>query len=251
MPKKKQSDLIVGTLNDIPEEEFISTGIEEVDKLLGGGFPRKRITQVYGAPHVGKGYMLSQSMAALKGRGVLYIDTEFALNRKRLEDLGIDMKGFHYIASSELEKIAEYILANLDKYELIIIDSLAKLTPMTVDTNEVGTNAIGLVARQIGHFEAKLRPKLYQSNCAIVGINQIRANFGMGMAETKVFGGYAWAHSIDLNLKLYKDANNKIYKQEDGIKREAGHWCSVKVEKSRVSTPLATTKFKIIYPQDS
>lgn len=248
MAKKKANDLEVGTLDDVPEEGFVTTGVEEVDEILGGGFPRRRITQIWGLPGVGKSYLLARSMAASKGK-VLYVDTEFALNRARLEEMGINLKDIEYIASSQLEDIAEYIINNIEKYDLVIIDTLAKLTPMTVSTNEVGTNAIGLVARQIGHFEAKLRPKLYKSNAAVIGINQVRANMGFGPAQTQAFGGWAWGHTIDLNLKLYKDANNKIIKTVNGVKREAGHICSVKVEKSRVSTPLATTTFKINYPE--
>lgn len=248
MAKKKANDLEIGTLDDVPEEGFVTTGVEEVDEILGGGFPRRRITQIWGLPGVGKSYLLARSMAASKGK-VLYVDTEFALNRARLEEMGINLKDIEYIASSQLEDIAEYIINNIEKYDLVIIDTLAKLTPMTVSTNEVGTNAIGLVARQIGHFEAKLRPKLYKSNAAVIGINQVRANMGFGPAQTQAFGGWAWGHTIDLNLKLYKDANNKIIKTVNGVKREAGHICSVKVEKSRVSTPLATTTFKINYPE--
>lgn len=250
MPKKKKEELKIGTLKDVPDEGFVSTGVPEVDEILGGGFPRRRITQVYGLPGVGKSYLLSRCMASIDGK-VLYVDTEFALNRHRLESMNIDLDQIDYIASSELEKIAEYIINNIEKYDLVVIDTLAKLTPMTVATNEVGTNAIGLVARQIGHFEAKLRPRLYQSQAAVVGVNQVRANLGFGNAETQAFGGWAWGHTIDLNLKLYKDANNKIYKTEDGVKREAGHWCSLKVEKSRVSTPLAITKFRIDYPDNA
>lgn len=247
MPKAKaKTDLLVETLKDIPDEEFVSSGVEEVDQLLGGGFPRRRITQVYGNPGVGKSYLLAKCMANLKGK-VLYVDAEFALNRGRLERLGVPIDKIDYIANSQLERVAEYVIAHVQDYDLIIIDTLAKLTPMTVTTNEVGTNAIGLVARQIGHFEAKLRPRLYTSKAAVIGINQVRANLGFGQAETQVFGGWAWGHAIDLNLKLYKDANNKIYSQAGGERREVGHWCSVKVEKSRVSLPLATTKFRIDY----
>lgn len=250
MPKKKSDNGVkVGTLKDIPTESYVTTGIPEVDEVLGGGFPRRRVTQIYGQPGVGKSYLLACTMASLKGK-ILYVDAEFALNKGRLEGLGIPIDKIDYIANSQLEMVAEYIIDNVHKYDLIIIDTLAKLTPMTVATNEVGTNSIGLVARQIGHFEAKLRPKLYESQAAVIGINQVRANFGMGQTQTQAFGGWAWNHSIDISLKLFKDANNKVFSQAGGVKREVGHWCSVKVEKSRTSLPLAVTKFLINYRED-
>lgn len=245
MPKKP-NEFKAGTLNDIPAEETISTGVEEVDKMLGGGFPKGRITQLYGSPGVGKSYLLGRCMASLPGK-ILYVDTEFALNKTRLKNMGVELEKIDYIASSELEKIAEYVLANVEKYSLVIIDTLAKLTPMTVATNEVGTNAIGLVARQIGHFEAKLRPKIYESRTAVVGINQIRADFSMSPQPTQAFGGWAWAHTIDLDLKLSKGAANAITKQVEGKKIQTGHWATVKATKNRMGPSFIETKFKVEY----
>lgn len=244
--KKTDNSLKVGTLEDIPTESFLSTGVEEVDEILGGGFPRKRITQIWGNPGVGKSHLLASCMAKLNGK-ILYIDAEYALNKARLVSLGVDLKKVDYIANSQLEEVTEFIVDNINSYDLVIIDTLAKLTPMTVATNDVGVNAIGLVARQISHFEAKLRPRLYASNAAVVGINQVRANFSMGPQTTQAFGGWAWNHTIDLSLKLYKGANNKIYKQVDGVKSEIGHWATIKVDKSKVSLPFVETKFKVLY----
>lgn len=243
---KKKDEFVAGTLKDIPPEETISTGIEEVDEMLGGGFPRGRITQLYGNPGIGKSYLLGRCMAVLPGK-ILYIDTEFALNKTRLESMGVKLDKVDYIASSELEKIAEFVLENVAKYDLVIIDTLAKLTPSVVANNDVGTNAIGVVARQIGHFEAKLRPKIYKNRTAVVGINQIRADFSMSPQPTQAFGGWAWAHTIDLDLKLSKGLGNAIYKQTDGEKKQVGHWATVKATKNRVGPSLITTKFKVLY----
>lgn len=249
MPKKDKG-IKVGTLDDIPVEEFLSTGIPEVDEILGGGFPKRRITQIWGQPGVGKSYLLAKCMAANDGK-TLYVDAEFALNKERLKDLGVDLKKIDYVANSQLEEVAELIIDKINDYDLVIIDTLAKLTPMTVTNNEVGTSAIGLAARQISHFEAKLRPKLYQSNAVVIGINQARANFSMSMVQTQPFGGWAWGHTIDLSLKLYKGERNKISRQVDGIKYELGHVVSVKVEKSKVSTPFAEAKFRLMYGDDN
>lgn len=248
MPKK-DDNLKPKKLDQIPPESFLSTGFDEVDEILGGGFPRKRITQVWGNPGTGKSYLMAHCLANLDGKA-LYIDSEFALNKQRLIDIGVDLTKFDYIASSELEKVAEYVIENVHKYDLVIIDTLAKLTPTVVQRNEVGENAIGLVARQIAHFEAKLRPRLHISDTAVVGINQVRANFNMGPVTTQAFGGWAWGHTLDLNLRFFKGANNKIYKQSNGVKREVGHWVSVKVEKSKVSTPFSETKFKLSYEKE-
>lgn len=249
MAKKTDESLTAQKLDAIPVESFLSTGVPAVDEILGGGFPRKRITQVWGNPGTGKSYLMAKCLAKLDGKA-LYIDSEYALNKQRLADIGVDLTKFDYIASSELEKVAEYVIANVHKYDLVIIDTLAKLTPMTVQKNEVGENAIGLVARQIAHFEAKLRPKLHLSDTAIVGINQVRANFNMGPVTTQAFGGWAWGHTLDLNLKFSKGVNNKIYKQVNGVKREVGHRVTVKVDKSKVSTPFSEATFDLMYEKE-
>lgn len=243
---KKKDETAIGTMADMPSEGFVSTGVAEIDEMLGGGFPRHRITQVYGMPGVGKGYLMTIAMTVPTTK-VLYVDAEFAMNRDRAKDAGIDIDAIDFLASSQLEEVAEYILDNLEKYDLIIIDSLAALTPMTIAQNEVGTSTIGLAARQIGHFVAKLRPKLYTSKTAIVGINQVRANMGYGAAESKAFGGFAWNHAIDLSLKLSKGANNAVYKTSGGIKKQTGHWCTVKVDKSRIGDFGTEAKFLIDY----
>lgn len=243
---KKKVETKLGTLNDIPTEGYVPTGVPELDEILGGGFPRRRITQIYGQPGVGKSYLLAKCMAGLDGK-ILYVDSEFALNRERLEEMGIPMDKIDYLPSSQLEEVAERIIADVGKYDLIIIDTLTQLTPMTVTTNEVGATAIGLAARQIGHFVAKLRPELYKSECAIIGINQVRANFGMGQVQTQAFGGWSWGHNIDLSIKLFKGANNQLSKQKNGVKYLIGHVCSAKLEKGRTGTPMAETKFEINY----
>lgn len=243
---KKKEETAIGTMANMPDESFVSTGIAELDEMLGGGFPTHRITQVYGMPGVGKGYLMTLAMTVSENK-VLYIDAEFAMNRDRAKAAGVNLDAIDFLPSSQLEEVAEYVLDNLDKYNLIIIDSLAALTPMAIGQNDVGSSTIGLAARQIGHFVAKLRPKLYASQTAVVGINQVRANMGYGAAESKPFGSFAWNHAIDLSLKLSKGANNAVYKTTGGVKKQIGHWCTVKVDKSRIGDFGTETKFLIDY----
>lgn len=247
MVKKKETGVVVGTLKDIPEVRFLSTGVPEVDEAIGG-WGIKRITEIWGVPGVGKSYLLARTLASLKPKQkALYVDTEFALNKQRLIDMGVDMGRVDYLPNSQLEAVVEHILSHINDYDLIIIDTIAKFTPMTVATNEVGTSAIGLYARQISHFEAKLRPLLYESHCAVVCINQARADFGMGPATMKPSGSWAWKHTLDVSIKLFKNVGNKIYKTTGGDKQEVGHWVSLKVEKNKLGVPFTTTKFRLDY----
>lgn len=251
MPDKKKvkedkNKVVVGTLEGLGEPEYLPTGVEELDTMIGG-WSKGRLTELWGNPGTGKSYLLSKTMASLKdGQKCLYVDAEFALYKPRLVALGVDVSKVDVVQDGRLEEVTEHILEVMDNYDLVIIDSLAKLVPMTVEDNKVGENALGLFARQVKHFEAKLKPRLANSKTAFVVINQARAGFGM-MSPAKPMGGFAWEHAIDIRLKISKGANNAIKKQKDGVISQTGHWVDVKVEKSRLTPPFLATRFKVEY----
>lgn len=241
MSKKEVSGL---SLSDLRDEEYLPTGVKELDDMIGG-FARGRITEVWGNPGIGKSYLLAKTMATNKGK-ILYCDAEFSLVKQRLIDLGVDISRVEYMQDGRLENVTERIIEAVGTFDIIILDSLAKLIPMTVETSEIGSNAIGLFARQVKHFEAKLKPKLAVSKTALVVINQARAGMGM-MQPSKPQGGFAWEHSIDIRLKLSRGLKSKVIQQVEGEKRVTGHWVTVTVEKSRLTPPYLTTKFLLNY----
>lgn len=243
---KKEELVVVEGLDTLGVVEYMTTGIEELDALIHG-FARGRITEVWGNPGVGKSYLLARAMASLGDKEkALYVDAEYSLVKDRLVSLGVDTKKIDYVQDGRLEEVTERIIGAVGKYDLIILDSLAKLIPMTVTENEVGTNAIGLFARQVKHFEAKLKPVLAKSKTAFVVINQARAGMGV-MQPSKPQGGFAWEHAIDIRIKLSKGLQNKIYKTSGGEKKQVGHWVTATVEKSRLTQPFIQTKFKVEY----
>lgn len=249
MPKAKDDDSVsVSKLANLKDVEYLSTGIPEIDGLITG-WARGRITELWGNPGVGKSYLLAKTMASLaEGQSCFYADAEYSLVKQRLVALGVDDSKVTIVQDGRLEAVTEHILDKVaaNTYDLIIIDSLAKLIPMTVANQEVGENALGLFARQVKHFEAKLKPRLAKSKTAMVVINQARAGFGM-MAPAKPQGGFAWSHAVDIRLKLNKPQQNKIYKTTQGEKKQIGHWCQVTVEKSRLTAPFISTKFEVVY----
>lgn len=224
-------------------ESFIPTGVQEIDDMIGGGIPRGRITEVWGQEGVGKTYLMIKILAHLsKEHKILYIDSEFALNRNRVEELGGDIDNISYIADSRLERVCELTIDSVGKYEVIILDSLAYLTPTTVDSAEVGENAIGLFSRLIKHWVVKFRPRLGISKTAFVVINQYRKPFGM-YAKAEPPGGTSWMHAVDVRLLL---TTNSADKTMEGTK-QTGHTVHVEVKKSKVSQPYIKTKFTVIY----
>jgi recombination protein RecA len=243
MAKKKTEEPVISKLSDKKDEEFIPTGIAEVDEIIGGGVHRGRITEVWGQEGVGKTNFVTQMLANVsKEHKVLYVDTEFALNKDRVKALGADPDNIGYIADSRLERVAEALIEAVGKYDVIILDSLAYLTPTTVDTNEVGENSIGLFSRLIKHWVLKFRPRLGVSDTAFVAINQYRAPVGL-YVKAEPPGGKAWLHAVDVRLYLTSNSADKII--SSGV--QTGHWVHVEVKKSKVSQPFVTTKYKLTY----
>lgn len=224
------------------DEEFLSSGIAELDELVGG-IPRSRITEFWGQESVGKTTLLIRILAHLsQTRKVLFVDSEFALNANRAAALGVNMKNVDYIQDARLERVCELILASVGKYDVIMLDSLPYLTPLTVDSQDIGENAIGLTARLIKHWVIKLRPRLGVSKTALLVVNQYRTPFGM-YAKPEPPGGKAYHHAVDVRLYLTSNSTDKI---KSGT-QTTGHWVHAKVVKSKVSPPFKETKIKIEY----
>jgi recombination protein RecA len=246
MPKAKNTDEpAITSLNNKVDEQFIPTGIPEVDNIIGGGVYRGRITEVWGQEGVGKTNFVTRMLAAAsKDYKVLYVDSEFALNTERMKALGVDLDSIDYIADARLERVAELLIQAVseNKYDLIILDSIAYLTPTTVDTNQVGENSIGLFSRLIKHWIVKFRPRLGVSKTACVVINQYRKPLGL-YVKAESPGGTSWHHAVDVRLLLTSNSGDKIMKGSERI----GHYVNVEVKKSKVSQPFVTTKYKLLY----
>lgn len=243
MTAKKAEDIpVISPLADKQDYEFLSTGVAELDELIGG-FAKGVITEIWGSEGVGKSYLATKMMAAMsKEHKVLYIDAEFALNKDRVKELGADPKNISYVADARLEKVTELIIEQVGNYDAIILDSLAFLTPLTVDSNEVGENSIGLFARLVKHWVTKLRPRLARSSTALIVINQYRKPFGM-YAKPEPPGGTSWAHACDVRIKLNTNSADKITKEGVVI----GKWVHAEVTKNKLGAPNRTTKYKLIF----
>lgn len=231
MPKKTNEPSI-GKLSEQDEVSYIPSGIQEFDDMLGG-LPRGRVTEVWGKEGVGKTYMVSKMLAHNSDKKVLLIDSEFAVDKKRIEQLGGDLGNINFIADARLERVAELMIDSIGKYDLIVLDSLASLTPLTVEKQEVGENAIGLFARLVKHWAVKFRPQLGESKTAFVATNQYRSPIGM-YATAEPPGGKAWHHVVDLRLLVSKNNSSSLIKQNGKL---VGHDVKVEIKKSRLGKP--------------
>lgn len=240
--KDEDNGLIIGRLSDKRDESFLLSGVSEFDELTGG-FARGRITELWGTAGVGKTHLATKLMANLSnGNKVLYIDSEFALNKARVASLGADPKNIAYVADSRLEKVCELLVANVDKFDVIILDSLAFLTPMTVANAEIGERSIGLFALLIKHWVLKFRPALASSKTAFIALNQYRPPIGLYAVESPP-GGMSWQHACDVRIKLTTTSSDKI---KEGT-TQVGHWVHATIKKNKMGAVGLETKFKLIY----
>lgn len=238
----KSEDPQVKSLDNKQDEQFIKTGIEELDTFIGG-IPRGRITELWGSEGVGKTHLITKIMANLsQDHKILLVDAEFSFNAQRAAAMGVNTKNVDYIADARLERVCELLVTSVGKYDLIILDSLAYLTPLSIDTNEIGETNIGLFARLIKHWIVKFRPRLGISKTAFIAINQYRAPIGM-YAKAESPGGKSWQHAVDLKLYLTSNSADKIVK--NGVR--TGHWLHLEIKKSKLNAPYRTTKIQVLY----
>lgn len=235
---------IISKLSDKKTEEFIPSGIPQLDAIIGGGFYRGRVTEIAGEEGTGKTHIVSKLMAEIsKDQKILFCDAEFSLNKDRVEALGADSANIDYIADSRLENVCEQITNNIGSYDVIILDSLASLIPMTVEEQEVGSSAnIGLFARLIKQFVMKMRPRLGRSNTALIVINQMRKPIGM-YAKVEFPGGKAWHHVVDVRIRVTSNSSDKVVSK--GVR--TGHYAHLEITKSKVAQPYLTTKYLVEY----
>ena len=211
---------------------------------MGGGFPRARLTEISGEAGVGKTYLVTKLMANLsKDQKVLFCDAEYSLNKDRVTALGGNPDNISYLADSRLEEVCEAIVGAVGKFDVVILDSLASLVPLTIESQSVGESSnIGLFSRLIKQWIMKLRPRLGRSTTAFIVINQMRKPIGM-YQKIELPGGMAFAHACDVRVRLSSNSTDKI---KDGTLIK-GHWVHAECTKNKVAQPFVMTKFELLY----
>lgn len=241
---KKVVESHIKPMEQYPPVTFVTTGVEELDKVCGG-FPRGRITEVYGKKSVGKTTLIMYMLAAISQKcKVLVIDAENALNVNRLVELGGDIKNIDFSTLSVLEDIGQLILDNVGKYDAIVLDSVAGTITNTEMSSAVGDHNVGVKGKVMNSiFSRRLPELLAKTKCALILINQLRDSFSMYGDKTYTPGGRAIEYAASLRIELNTLAADRIKDGENQI----GHWVQAKVTKSKVGKPYLSTKFKLMY----
>lgn len=228
-------------INEAPNVsiERIGTGSFILDHILEGGYPKRKVIEIFGDESIGKSTLAWHFLSQFSGPK-LYIDTEQSLDKEYGERIGVDLNNTIITQPSTIEEGLDILQTLIDKVDAIVFDSIAEAATKKELEGELTDQDIGVKAKLMSKAFRKL--KATEHNATIMFINQVRQNPGVVYGSPRVVpGGNAVKFGAHLRIDLY--GKEAIKKGEEII----GHYMNLKIVKSKISTPHIKCQIPLIY----